>query len=111
MTPLPIIYSVTFYLIIHPYINLNIFLSFFLSYIFSSCLSYYHPAFLFPFLFFFFRCQGQERRISVTLRSTEGELGDLIVTVVAALTPVKVAKVFYFIFTVLCIAIYIQLCV
>ena len=41
----------------------------------------------------FFRCQGQERRISVTLRSTEGELGELIVTVVAALTPVKVAKV------------------
>lgn len=42
---------------------------------------------------FFSRCQGQERRISVTLRSTEGELGELIVTVVAALTPVKVAKV------------------
>ena len=41
----------------------------------------------------FFRCQNQERRITVTLRSTEGELGDLVVTVVAALSPYKAAKV------------------
>ena len=39
------------------------------------------------------RCQNQERRITVTLRSTEGELGDLVVTVVAALSPYKAAKV------------------
>lgn len=39
------------------------------------------------------RCQNQERRISITLRSTEGELGDLIVTVVANLVTDKVAKV------------------
>ena len=31
----------------------------------------------------------------MTLRSTEGELGDLVVTVVAALTPLKGAKVLY----------------
>ena len=39
------------------------------------------------------RCQSQERRISVTLRSTEGEFGDLLVTVVAAMSPAKAAKV------------------
>ena len=41
------------------------------------------------------RSQSLERRISVTLRSTEGELGDLVVTVVASLTPLKGAKVAY----------------
>jgi hypothetical protein len=38
------------------------------------------------------RCQGQEKRVSVTLRPTEGEYGELSMTVVATLTP-KVAKV------------------
>jgi hypothetical protein len=38
------------------------------------------------------RCQGQEKRVCVTLRPTEGEYGELSVTIVAALTP-KVAKV------------------
>ena len=31
----------------------------------------------------------------MTLRSTEGELGDLVVTVVASLSPLKGAKVAY----------------
>ena len=42
------------------------------------------------------RCQSQERRISITLRTTEGEYGDLLVTVVAALSPTKAAKLLKF---------------
>jgi hypothetical protein len=43
-----------------------------------------------------FRCQNQERRISIILRSTEGEYGDLTVTVVAAVSTGKSAKVVKF---------------
>eukprot|EP00981_Chlorochromonas_danica_P004752 scaffold954_cov173-Ochromonas_danica.AAC.38 len=39
-----------------------------------------------------FRCQSAERRISLSLRSNEGEYGDLIITIVAATSP-KTAKV------------------
>lgn len=39
-----------------------------------------------------FRCQSAERRISLTLRTNEGEYGDLNITIVAATTP-KAAKV------------------
>jgi hypothetical protein len=42
-----------------------------------------------------FRCQGTERRMTITLRSTEGDYGDLIVTVVTADVP-KAAKVVKF---------------
>lgn len=42
-----------------------------------------------------FRCQSQERRMSITLRSTEGEHGDFLVTVVTAAVP-KAAKVVKF---------------
>jgi len=42
-----------------------------------------------------FRCQSQERRMSITLRSTEGDYGDLLVTVVTAAVP-KAAKVVKF---------------
>ena len=38
------------------------------------------------------RCQGQERRLNVLMRTTEGEFGDLLVTVVSGQTP-KAAKV------------------
>lgn len=39
-----------------------------------------------------FRCQSQERRLSLVLRTNEGEFGDLIVTIVAATAP-KAAKI------------------
>lgn len=39
-----------------------------------------------------FRCQNNERRLKVLLRSTEGEFGDLDITVVANSSP-KAAKV------------------
>ncbi len=39
-----------------------------------------------------FRCQSNEKRISLTLRSNEGEYGDLMITIVAASNP-KVGKV------------------
>lgn len=39
-----------------------------------------------------FRCQSNERRINLTLRSNEGEYGDLIITIVGASNP-KVGKV------------------
>jgi hypothetical protein len=49
--------------------------------------------FSFHFHFHFCQsCQGEEKRISVSLRSTEGEFGDLDITVVAACKP-KAAKV------------------
>lgn len=38
-----------------------------------------------------FRCQGQEKRLSVMVRTTEGELGDISVTIVCAAAP-KSAK-------------------
>lgn len=38
------------------------------------------------------RCQGQEKRVSITLRTTEGEYGEMSVTIVAATDP-KAAKV------------------
>lgn len=40
-----------------------------------------------------FRCQHSERRLSLHLRTNEGEYGDLVVTVVAATQPHKSAKV------------------
>mmetsp|Transcript_16480 Transcript_16480/g.15800 ORF Transcript_16480/g.15800 Transcript_16480/m.15800 type:complete len:748 (+) Transcript_16480:77-2320(+) len=43
-----------------------------------------------------FRCQSQEKRICITLRSTEGDYGELMVTMVAALLPNKAAKVVKF---------------
>jgi hypothetical protein len=39
-----------------------------------------------------FRCQSKERRISLTLRSNEGEHGSLYVTIVAESSP-KAAKI------------------
>jgi Bardet-Biedl syndrome 7 protein len=39
-----------------------------------------------------FRCQSQEKRIVLTLRTNEGEFGNLTITVVAASTP-KAAKI------------------
>ena len=38
------------------------------------------------------RCQSQERRLTLFIRTTEGEFGDLLVTVVTGQTP-KSAKV------------------
>lgn len=43
--------------------------------------------------FFVSRCQSQEKRICITFRTTEGEYGDLLVTIVATLKPKKAAKV------------------
>jgi Bardet-Biedl syndrome 7 protein len=39
-----------------------------------------------------FRCQAQERRISLTLRTNEGEFGEMMITIVAASNP-KAAKI------------------
>jgi Bardet-Biedl syndrome 7 protein len=39
-----------------------------------------------------FRCQNAERRLSLNLRTNEGEFGELVVTIVAAMNP-KAAKV------------------
>ncbi len=39
-----------------------------------------------------FRCQAQERRISLTLRTNEGEFGEMMITIVAATNP-KAAKI------------------
>jgi Bardet-Biedl syndrome 7 protein len=39
-----------------------------------------------------FRCQAQERRISLTLRTNEGEFGEMSITIVAASNP-KAAKI------------------
>lgn len=39
-----------------------------------------------------FRCQSQERRISLTLRTNEGEFGEMNITIVAASNP-KAAKI------------------
>jgi Bardet-Biedl syndrome 7 protein len=39
-----------------------------------------------------FRCQSNERRITLTLRSNEGEYGDLVITIIAAVNP-KVGKI------------------
>lgn len=39
-----------------------------------------------------FRCQTQERRISLTLRTNEGEFGEMMITIVAATNP-KAAKI------------------
>ena len=39
-----------------------------------------------------FRCQNQERKLNLMIRTTEGEYGDLAVTVVTSATP-KAAKV------------------
>jgi hypothetical protein len=39
-----------------------------------------------------FRCQSNEKRINLTLRSNEGEYGDLVITIVAATNP-KAGKI------------------
>ncbi len=42
-----------------------------------------------------YRCQSQEKRLNILIRTTEGEFGDLLVTVVSATDP-KAAKVVRF---------------
>lgn len=40
-----------------------------------------------------YRCQAQERRVCIAMRTMEGEFGDVLITVVTA-GPTKAAKVF-----------------